>query len=198
MPDPTVPDADRQARIDALAARLRPAARRMAEQLVDRPDAELFGEVEYRLRDAAHDLAAAAHQAGLDARKGGVLPGISGGRARHRERADRGRVQGHREPAQGVGDAVDRGRGGGGVPGVGDTAYLGTDLHVPTRKPRGRPLTRRQKAGNRRLARRRVLAEHGIGKMKVWRIAADRYRNPRSRHTVMMKNVAGLHNRMFG
>jgi hypothetical protein len=85
-----------------------------------------------------------------------------------------------------------------GVPGTGDTAYLGTGLRVPTRKPRGRPLTRRQKAGNRRLARRRVVVEHGIGKMKVWRIAADRYRNPRSRHTVMMKNVAGLHNRMFG
>jgi hypothetical protein len=85
-----------------------------------------------------------------------------------------------------------------GVPGTGDTGYLGTGLRVPTRKPRGRPLTRRQKAGNRRLARRRVVAEHGIGKMKVWRIAADRYRNPRSRHTVMMKNVAGLHNRMFG
>jgi hypothetical protein len=85
-----------------------------------------------------------------------------------------------------------------GVPGIGDTAYLGTRLQVPTRKPRGRPLTDRQKAGNRRLARRRVVVEHGIGKMKVWRIAADRYRNPRSRHTVMMKNIAGLHNRMFG
>lgn len=84
-----------------------------------------------------------------------------------------------------------------GVSGTGDTGYLGTRLQVPTRKPRGRPLTRRQKAGNRRLARRRVVAEHGIGKMKVWRIAADRYRNPRSRHTLMMKNVAGLHNRMF-
>jgi len=85
-----------------------------------------------------------------------------------------------------------------GVPGAGDTAYLGTRLQVPTRKPRGRPLTARQRAGNRRLARRRVVAEHGIGKMKIWRIAADRYRNPRSRHTLMMKNVAGLHNWMFG
>lgn len=52
-----------------------------------------------------------------------------------------------------------------GVPGTGDTAYLGTRLQVPTRKPRGRPLTGRQKAGNRRVARRRVVAEHGIGKM---------------------------------
>jgi hypothetical protein len=85
-----------------------------------------------------------------------------------------------------------------GIPGAGDTGYLGTRLQVPTRKPRGRELTRRQKAGNRRLARRRVVVEHGIGKMKIWRIVADRYRNPRGRHTLIMKNVAGLHNRMFG
>lgn len=85
-----------------------------------------------------------------------------------------------------------------GVPGTGDTAYQGTRLRVPTREPRGRPLTARQKAGNRRVAERRIAVEHGIGTMKVWRIAADRYRNPRSRHTLVMKNVAGLHNRMFG
>jgi hypothetical protein len=61
---------------------------------------------------------------------------------------------------------------------TGDTAYLGTALRTPTRKPRGGELTERQKAGNRRLSRRRVAAEHGIGKMKVWRIASERYRNP--------------------
>jgi hypothetical protein len=75
------------------------------------------------------------------------------------------------------------------VPVTGDTGYLGTRMETPTRKPRGRPLTRRQKAGNRRLARQRVVVEHGIGKMTIWRIAADRYRNPLSRHTLMMKNV---------
>lgn len=79
MADATPAVADRQARIRALVEHLRPAAdealRQMAEQLVDRPDAELFGEVEYRLRDAAHDLAAAAHQAGLDARKKGGTAG---------------------------------------------------------------------------------------------------------------------------
>jgi hypothetical protein len=85
-----------------------------------------------------------------------------------------------------------------GVPGTGDTAYQGTRLRVPTRKPRGRPLAARLKAGNRRVARRRIVVEHGIGKMKVWRSAADKYRNPRSRHTLVMKNVAGLHNRVFG
>ncbi len=88
-----------------------------------------------------------------------------------------------------------------GPPGVertGDTAYLGTGLDTPTRRPRKGALTARQKAGNRRVSKRRIVVEHGIGKMKVWRIAGERYRNPRRCHTLMMKNVAGLHNRMFG
>jgi hypothetical protein len=80
---------------------------------------------------------------------------------------------------------------------TGDTAYLGTTLETPSRKPRGGELTAREKAGNRRVATRRIAAEHGIGKMKVWRIASERYRNPVSRHTLIMKNVAGLHNLMF-
>jgi hypothetical protein len=80
---------------------------------------------------------------------------------------------------------------------TGDTAYIGTELKVPTRKPRGGELTEGQKQENRRVSRRRVVAEHGIGKMKVWRVASERYRNPVSRHTLIMKNVAGLHNLMF-
>jgi hypothetical protein len=80
---------------------------------------------------------------------------------------------------------------------TGDTAYLGTSLETPARKPRGGELTAAQKARNRRVSRRRIVAEHGIGKMKVWRIAAERYRNPVRRHTLIMKNVAGLHNLMY-
>lgn len=80
---------------------------------------------------------------------------------------------------------------------TGDTAYLGTGLKTPTRKPKGGELTEAQKSENRKLSRRRVAAEHGIGKMKVWRIASERYRNPDRRHTLIMKNVAGLHNLMY-
>ena len=85
-----------------------------------------------------------------------------------------------------------------GVPRTGDTAYLGTGLGTPARRPRKGVLTDEQKAGNRQVSRRRIAVEHGIGKMKVWRIAAERYRNRRRGHTLMMKNVAGLHNLMFG
>jgi hypothetical protein len=80
---------------------------------------------------------------------------------------------------------------------TGDTAYLGTPLETPTRKPRGGELTAAQKARNGRISRRRVVVEHGIGKMKVWRVTAERYRNPNRRHTLIMKNIAGLHNLMY-
>jgi hypothetical protein len=80
---------------------------------------------------------------------------------------------------------------------AGDTAYLGTPLLTPHRKPRGGELTAKQREENGRLASRRVVAEHGIGKMKVWRIVSERYRNPNRRHTLIMKNVAGLHNLMY-
>ena len=80
---------------------------------------------------------------------------------------------------------------------TGDTAYLGTPLETPARKPRGGELTAGQRERNRVVSRRRIVAEHGIGKMKVWRIASERYRNPGRRHTLIMKNVAGLHNLMY-
>jgi hypothetical protein len=67
----------REARTRAVMGRLRPAAaqalRQMAEDLVDAPDPQLFQGVEPRLRGRAHQLAAAAHQAGLEGRgKGGT------------------------------------------------------------------------------------------------------------------------------
>jgi hypothetical protein len=84
-----------------------------------------------------------------------------------------------------------------GATGYGDTGYQGTALRTPVKKKAGGRLTGRQRRGNRRLSRKRVAAEHGIGKLKIWRITADRYRNPARRHTLILKNVAGLHNRMF-
>lgn len=84
-----------------------------------------------------------------------------------------------------------------GVRRTGDTGYVGTGLQTPAKRPPKGRLTARQKAGNRRMSRRRIAVEHGIGKLKVWRIASERYRNPLGRHTLILKNVAGLHNLMF-
>ena len=44
---------------------------------------------------------------------------------------------------------------------------------MPTRKPRGRKLTRAQKAANRRIARRRVRIEHVNSRVKRCRIVHD-------------------------
>ena len=65
--------ADREARIRDLLSRLQPHARqvlrRMAERLVDLPEEQAFGQVEYDLRDWAHELAAVSHQAALEGGK---------------------------------------------------------------------------------------------------------------------------------
>ena len=64
---------DREARIQDLLQQLRPDAdqllRQMAERLVDLPEHQSFGQIEYDLRDLAHQLAADVHQTGLQAGK---------------------------------------------------------------------------------------------------------------------------------
>ena len=66
-----------EARRQALLARLRPlfeqAAADVADDLAGLADDELFGAIEHRLRDRVHQLATAAHQAGLDDRKKGGI-----------------------------------------------------------------------------------------------------------------------------
>jgi hypothetical protein len=62
---------DREVRIQALVARPRPdaeqALRATAERLVDLPEDQSFGQVEYDLRDLSHGLAAVSHQTALRA-----------------------------------------------------------------------------------------------------------------------------------
>jgi DDE superfamily endonuclease len=69
------------------------------------------------------------------------------------------------------------------------------DIIMPTRKPRGRPLTRAQKAANRRIARRRVRIEHVNSSVKRCRIVRDtcRLRKVGVRDLVM-EVCCALHN----
>jgi hypothetical protein len=66
---------------------------------------------------------------------------------------------------------------------------------MPTRKPRGRTLTRAQKAANRRIARRRVRIEHVNSSVKRCRIVRDtnRLRKAGIRDRVM-EVCCALHN----
>jgi hypothetical protein len=69
------------------------------------------------------------------------------------------------------------------------------DIIMPTRKPRGRSLTRAQKAANRRIARRRVRIEHVNSSVKRCRIVHDtsRLRKAGVRDRVM-EVCCALHN----
>jgi hypothetical protein len=66
---------------------------------------------------------------------------------------------------------------------------------MPTRKPRGRALTRAQKAANRRIARRRVRIEHVNSRVKRCRIVHDTCRLRRAGvRDLVMEICCGLHN----
>ena len=69
--DPSAAPEDRETRRRHILESLRgdPALERMADELADLPDGKAFGQIEYALRDLGHELAANAHQAGLDAGK---------------------------------------------------------------------------------------------------------------------------------
>jgi hypothetical protein len=62
-------EARRQAILSALRADAEGILARMADELVDLPEDRSFGQIEYDLRDLAHELAARAHRTGLQAGK---------------------------------------------------------------------------------------------------------------------------------
>ena len=80
----------------------------------------------------------------------------------------------------------------------GDSAYLGTILTIPIKKPKGKELEKEQKEYNQIHSSMRVCVENGIGKMKIWQILTQRFRNRRKDHMIIFKNIAGLQNLMFG
>jgi len=84
-----------------------------------------------------------------------------------------------------------------------DSGYQGlSKLHAksktPKKKPRKAELTDEQKESNRELARRRVVVEHAIRNLKIFRILAERYRNRRTRFSLRFNLIAGLYNYELG
>jgi hypothetical protein len=69
------------------------------------------------------------------------------------------------------------------------------EIIMPTKKPRGRSLTRAQKAANRRIARRRVRIEHVNSRVKRCRIVQDTSRLRKAEvHDRVMEVCCALHN----
>lgn len=80
-----------------------------------------------------------------------------------------------------------------------DSGYQGVkNLHfnseLPIKKSKNYVLTAEDKAHNLKLSKRRVVVEHIIGKIKTFRIMAERYRNRRVKHFERVKLICGIYN----
>lgn len=85
------------------------------------------------------------------------------------------------------------------VPWKTDSGYQGIQrLHqrsdVPCKRSKKKPLIQEQKAYNRSLASERVLVEHVIRKLKIFRLLSERYRNRRKRFGLRVNLIAALIN----
>jgi hypothetical protein len=86
---------------------------------------------------------------------------------------------------------------------MGDLAYVGMDklteraTATPRRKPRGKDRPPADVAYNQAFARRRVVAEHTIGRMRRYQALSQPDRHHRCYHTGRARAVAGLVNRQI-
>jgi hypothetical protein len=77
----------------------------------------------------------------------------------------------------------------------GDLGYLGAPgITIPKKKPKNKELTEEEKNYNKQFSKERIKIEHVFGKMKIFQILTQRFRNPRQTHALIFKNIAGLYN----
>src|SRR6476469_1331690 len=91
-----------------------------------------------------------------------------------------------------------------GVGGIGDLGYVGIGaLHPagsgasPRRKPRGKERPPEDRRYNRAFSRRRIIVEHGIGRLTWFAAATHVNRHARKGHAARVRAIAGLVNRML-
>ena len=80
-----------------------------------------------------------------------------------------------------------------------DSGYQGLkQIHANSELPRKstklHPLTKKEKRMNLKLSKIRVTVENVIGKIKVFRIIAERYRNRRKHYELGMQLICGIYN----
>jgi len=79
--------------------------------------------------------------------------------------------------------------------------YAGMAAHVrghanseaPAKKSKPHPLAVEQKNADRELARQSIFCEHIIGRLKIFRILSERYRNRRKRFCLRFNPVAAVY-----
>ncbi len=80
-----------------------------------------------------------------------------------------------------------------------DSGYQGLkkihqNSETPTKKSKKKPLTRDQKRQNHELSKKRIFCEHVIGKLKIFRVLKERYRNRSKRFGLRFNLIAALYN----
>ncbi len=80
-----------------------------------------------------------------------------------------------------------------------DAGYRGlnrwhTNSQTPHKKSKHHPLTPEQKADNRQLSSERMVVEHALSRLKVFRILSERYRNRRKRFGLRFNLLAAVCN----
>jgi hypothetical protein len=75
----------------------------------------------------------------------------------------------------------------------GDKAYQGEALMTtPLKKPRNRELTILQKEQNQEFSAKRILVEHRIRSVKIFRVAAERFRLNPQKYEQVVSTICGL------
>lgn len=69
-----------------------------------------------------------------------------------------------------------------------------SNVDIPKKKTKKKPLTKEDKALNRKISSSRVLVENVIRSLKIFRILAEKYRNRRKRFGLRVNLIAGLYN----
>ncbi len=79
-------------------------------------------------------------------------------------------------------------------PKIGDNAYIGAEkpTQIPKKKPKGGELNEEEKAENRRISQERIVVEHGIRKVKGYRVTRDEYRLAQGIFPTVVSVVVGL------
>lgn len=80
-----------------------------------------------------------------------------------------------------------------------DLGYKGVEkIHVGAKIPRKsskyHPLNKKDIANNKRIAKTRILVEHVIRRIKIFKIVAERYRNRRKRFRLRMNLIIAIYN----
>ncbi len=81
-----------------------------------------------------------------------------------------------------------------------DAGYQGlVEIHpnsqTPTKKTKLHPLSAEQKRRNRDLSQKRIVIEHIIRQLKIFRILSERYRNRRKRFGLCFNLIAAVYNK---